>query len=109
MRAQIEDLVRYFDPRNKKYSRLLGLGKVFYVDTKGQRPVQVEWVLAGRKVVYRWMAHTYLHVVHQCEKCKCDEIMGCLGGCAWNPVYLAQGRYICTRCEGAGIFEEEEL
>lgn len=35
-----------------------------------------------------------------CEECGCTESRA--WGCAWDPVYLAEGRHVCTRCSDAG-------
>jgi hypothetical protein len=35
-----------------------------------------------------------------CEKCGCTEAHACEGGCAWDPVALDGGHYICNRCTG---------
>jgi len=41
-----------------------------------------------------------------CAQCGCTEQRACPGGCAWDPVELARGRYVCTRCTGRHALAE---
>lgn len=45
----------------------------------------------------------------KCEECGCDELHACDPPCAWDPTYLRDNRFVCTRCAATTTRHGEQV